>query len=863
MITYSREFLLSFKHWWKFQHQTVRLPLSTASWTTIKTLNLLRPMRGKRSGVRRHPAVNSTSFSDSKLQNQSAINSSLQMQDSSIVNSSNMPFHSSEHRNLHNLIKVNKATHKPGTTSFPKLFLSNARSMVNKTDDIACTITNNNCDIVVITESWLSSNVTDQLISIPGYATCRRDRPNDQRGGGICTFIKSTFNFNELPHLNDPDIESQWFIIRPHRLPRGINSIILATVYHPPQSDNDKLRSHLFHSIDSSLTTHPNSGIIVLGDFNHFIPGNLCSSFKLKKLVSLPTRGNNILDEVFSSLSKYYNDALILPPVGLSDHSCVILQPSNIQPATLPTTRVKKRICKAANKRVLFSSLKSTNWNLLYCTTACEDQFNLFHSKITKIINACLPVRSIKLHPTDKPWMTAEIKDAIKKRQRAWAKGNTLQYNKYRNKVTRLCKRARFAFYNNSIKNMQETNPKKWWDNIKLLSGLSKPSSLTSVIVDGEVLKDSDLAEALNDYFSNVASDIQPLDFTPFLISQPSDEYVISPESVERALLSIQVRKSNGPDDIPNWVLKNFASVICRPICSVFNSSINQGHVPSLWKCANVIPINKVPRPTSINSDFRPISLTPVLSKILEGFVFEWLAAIIMPHIDPYQYGCVKKSSTTHALVHLIHQWLSATETPKSVIRSCLIDFSKAFDRIDHAILLHKLQLLNTPQLLLTWCAHFLYNRQQHVLFNNVSSSWKHIHAGVPQGTKLGPLFFLVMVNDLWSDLPLYKYVDDCTIYEVLFKAEPSVLQNELNKIIKWSESNNMKINVTKTKELSITFLKNGAPMDRLTVYNQPLDLVPSSKLLGVYVSSDLKWSTHIDYICTKASKRLYALRTL
>ena len=164
MITYSRGFLLSLKHWWNFQHQTVRLRLSTASLTTIKILNLLRPMRGKRSGVRRHPAVNSTSFSDSKLQNQSAINSSLQMQDSSIVNSSNMPFHSSEHRNVHNLIKVNKATHKPGTTSFPKLFLSNARSMVNKTDDIACTITNNNCDIAVIKESWLSSNVADQLI---------------------------------------------------------------------------------------------------------------------------------------------------------------------------------------------------------------------------------------------------------------------------------------------------------------------------------------------------------------------------------------------------------------------------------------------------------------------------------------------------------------------------------------------------------------------------------------------------------------------------------------------------------------------------------------------------------------------------
>ena len=157
------------------------------------------------------------------------------------------------------------------------------------------------------------------------------------------------------------------------------NSIILGTGYHPPQNDNDKLRTHLFHSIDSSHSTHPNSGIIVLGDFNHFIPGNLCSSFKLKKLVSLPTRGNKILDQVFSSLSKYYNDALILPPVGLSDYACVLLQPSNIQPATLPTTRVKKRICKAANKRALFSSLKSTNWNLLYSTNTCEDQFNLYH----------------------------------------------------------------------------------------------------------------------------------------------------------------------------------------------------------------------------------------------------------------------------------------------------------------------------------------------------------------------------------------------------------------------------------------------------------------------------------------------------
>ena len=410
----------------------------------------------------------------------------------------------------------------------------------------------------------------------------------------------------------------------------------------------------------------------------------------------------------------------------------------------------------------------------------------------------------------------------------------------------------------------KKTKPKKWWDNIKLLYGLSKPPSLIKIHVDGAELKDGELSEALNDCFTNVTSDIQPLDLTPVDTNHSPDEYVISPESVEKALLSIKERKSNGPDDIPNWVLKNFASVIYSPICSLFNSSINEGYVPPLRKCANVIPINKVPRPTSINSDFRPISLTPVLSKILEGFVFEWLAAIIMPNIDPYQYGCVKKSSTTHALVHLTHHWLNATEAPNTVIRSCLIDFSKAFDRIDHTILLHKLQLFNTPQVLLNWCANFRTNQKQRVCLNSFFSPWKHVHAGVPQGTKLGSLFFLVMVNDLrTSDLPLYKYVDDCTIYEVLTKGESSILENELNKIVEWTNCNNMKINVTKTKELSISFLKNSLPAERLTVNNQSLDPIRSSKLLGVNLSTDLKWSIHIDEVCARASKRLFALRTL
>ena len=121
-------------------------------------------------------------------------------------------------------------------------------------------------------------------------------------------------------------IETQWFLLKPYRLPRNINSIIMVTVYHPPQNNNNILRNHLFQFLDIALTKYPNSGIIILGDFNQFKLGSLCSSYKLKKLVLRPTRGANILDQIYSNLHRNYCESLILPPIGSSDHSSIISQ---------------------------------------------------------------------------------------------------------------------------------------------------------------------------------------------------------------------------------------------------------------------------------------------------------------------------------------------------------------------------------------------------------------------------------------------------------------------------------------------------------------------------------------------------------
>ena len=224
------------------------------------------------------------------------------------------------------------------------------------------------------------------------------------------------------------------------------------------------------------------------------------------------------------------------------------------------------------------------------------------------------------------------------------------------------------------------------WNNIKVLSRFSKPP-LPSCLYhsdDGEFKRGADLADLIAESFSKVSDDISALNFAELSATIPK-EFIITPQQIEYELANIKVHKSAGPDEIPNAILKVCAPFLSRPIRSIFNSSrsIAQGVLPHIWKCADVIPISKVSNPKSADEALRPISLTCVLGKILERFVYRWvLISSIRPHIDPYQYGNIKNCSTSLQLIHLIQHWLAETDRPRNLIRSYMIDFSKAFDRI-------------------------------------------------------------------------------------------------------------------------------------------------------------------------------------
>ena len=325
----------------------------------------------------------------------------------------------------------------------------------------------------------------------------------------------------------------------------------------------------------------------------------------------------------------------------------------------------------------------------------------------------------------------------------------------------------------------------------------------------------------------------------------------------------LDTSKACGPDGIPTRLLKECSFQIAPSVCELFNHSLHTGQIPSEWKSANVTPVHKKDRKEPAEN-YRPISLLPILGKVLEREVCFRLYDHVKHQITKFQHGFLRQRSCVTQLLSVLHNIGQSLD--KNIQTDIIyLDFAKAFDSVDHNILLHKLKLYGVTGHLHEWFADYLSGRCQRVVIDGVVSSWAPVTSGVPQGSILGPVLFALFINDLPNVLPdetmAALYADDTKVYKsIRSKADCEILQHALTSLGSWSTDNNLDFNQSKCKVLTIT-RKKTALVYAYHMGSKNLSRVDKEKDLGVDVCANFKWDVHTHTIIGKANRMLGLLK--
>lgn len=335
---------------------------------------------------------------------------------------------------------------------------------------------------------------------------------------------------------------------------------------------------------------------------------------------------------------------------------------------------------------------------------------------------------------------------------------------------------------------------------------------------------------------------------------------ILQPYVIERALFQLK-KKSPGPDHFPKWLWGACSFELADPISCIYKRSLLSGIIPDKWREALVKPLPKVDNPSAI-SDYRPISVTCILSRLLEKIIVKNFLYPLMntTHFQD-QFGFKPLGSTTSALQFLIHNVTQMLEHC-TYVRCLLIDFSKAFDVIDREILLHKLRLHNVNPYVIRWIASFLSDRVQAVSINNAVSNVHRFNLGVIQGSVIGPALFSFMISDLKPisrDNALVKFADDATL--IAPEKSDTDISDEFSNVLSWATANKMTVNMAKTKEIVFHRPHPSKPPSPPPITG--VERIMLCKLLGVTLQHDLRFSSHVSELITSCSQRMFLLRSL
>ena len=759
---------------------------------------------------------------------------------------------------------------------FPSFLLTNLQSFGNPgpTDKISelCEVLRlNSIDVGVFTETWATDVTLKRLeAEVDGYTMFHSTRENCLRSsGGVSIFVKTHFPANKIDIVVPNHLEILYVSIRPKKLPRTVSNIVLCGVYFPGTSSlyapsQEDILLHLTEAIQSFYDKFANPLIILLGDFNDLKTNDLSETCLLKQVVNVPTRKSATLDLIMTNIDNHmYEEPTSIPSIAKSDHLCVLYVPKKYIKQEAKKEKIWIRKFKKSALIEFGSWISNFDWTTLFEIKDVNDKVEYFTTVTWLMVEKLFPLQKIIFSSSDKEWMTPKIKGMIAQRQKAHKAENFELRNYLAKKIRIEIRNAKIKFNDKRAHLFHMSNPREWYKHINKIIGNKKHRlNLTNIPELAYKTVDEQVA-IVNNHFGNICKKYPPLDKNFKVSENELDESLKKVMEVDTyKMLRKYSKKSLGPNDLPQKLLQEFAPELATPFCDIINCALRSGIFPDAYKKAEIVPIPKVNPPRSL-SDLRPISKTPIGGKMIEKALMSELEKDIKGKLDNTQYGNCRGASTTHYLIKLTDQAFKSTDKGHAT-SIVTIDYSKAFDYVDHGVLIQRLVQLGVRGKIINLLISFLSDRSHNTNFLGKKSEFFSITCGVPQGTVTGPKLFVILINGDKCNLVVnYKFVDDKTL-ALSYSGDPTkILQEALDIELNETIKDKMIINESKCHLMNFNFSKNNFPPQNLKFNGKPINVAKKIKLLGVMLTDDLKWAENTVNICSKVNKKLYQIRMM
>lgn len=749
--------------------------------------------------------------------------------------------------------------------------------------------------VVAVSETWLDHDKT-LGIEMDGYELFTSHRTN-RTGGGVALYIDKLL---QCKLVNTNNVDNILESITVEIIFKRAKNIVLTCIYRTPGSCADTFTSIL----DNMFVNTNNKMHLTIGDFNIDIlkshentkTSNFISTMFTNNQFPAITKPSRITLETATLIDNIYTNAIEkqttagllinditdhLPIFAIFHHKC-----NNERTPTSNTyTLTRLRTPDAIN--ALRDDLQKQTWNEVYSAADPNVAYNAFLSVLTVLYDRHCPFKKISCKNQQmhvKPWMTKGIKNACSKKNLLYKtflidrnEESETRYKKYKNKLTNIIRKSKKDYYY-KILDQHKSNIQGTW---KILNSIIKKGT-SNINLPNHINKNNtiidrpkEIADAFNDFFVNVGPNLAKK------IVEPNDKHGLdekvinmNPHSIfinsvdEHEILTIvnnlKNKKSTDHTNIDIILIKSIIETILKPFTYICNLSLQAGIFPDEMKIAKVIPIYKNGDKQLLNN-YRPISLLPQFSKILEKLFMDRLDSFINKHhlLNKHQYGFRPKRSTSMAVIELIDSISNATDSSEFTV-GVFIDLSKAFDTIHHATLLKKLYRYGIRGTAYTWLKSYLTNRKQYVHLNGANSDIQMVSYGVPQGSVLGPKLFILFINDICDVLQNVNcvlFADDTSLYASGPELEQllNAVENDLKILKKWFDINQLSLNINKTNFILFGNKKIKIPI-KLSIDDRAIEQVNQTKFLGVIIDDKLNWKAHIDNLKRKISKTIAIL---